>query len=138
MVQPLLEDFMKGKSGMLAALGPSGSGKTHTVFGTLKDPGIVPITLRRIFKKSDESSSGPLRYCLFILITNRLCSIMIHPWCINRRKTKLYEKNEFVWTTYSFVSCCSITSLYFTSGRLTCPYLKYAPNEGKGRKLMIY
>ncbi|CAE5958010.1 unnamed protein product [Arabidopsis arenosa] len=72
MVQPLLEDFMKGKSGMLAALGPSGSGKTHTVFGTLKDPGIVPITLRRIFKKSDESSSGPLR--TFNLSIFEICS----------------------------------------------------------------
>ncbi|XP_020869295.1 kinesin-like protein KIN-6 isoform X3 [Arabidopsis lyrata subsp. lyrata] len=72
MVQPLLEDFMKGKSGMLAALGPSGSGKTHTVFGTLKDPGIVPITLHRIFKKSDESSSGPLR--LFNLSIFEICS----------------------------------------------------------------
>jgi len=67
MVQPLLEDFMKGKSGMLAALGPSGSGKTHTVFGSLKDPGIVPITLRQIFKKNDESSSGSLRYCYSVM-----------------------------------------------------------------------
>ncbi|KAG7597669.1 P-loop containing nucleoside triphosphate hydrolase [Arabidopsis suecica] len=72
MVQPLLEDFMKGKSGMLAALGPSGSGKTHTVFGSLKDPGIVPITLRQIFKKSHESSSGPLR--LFNLSIFEICS----------------------------------------------------------------
>lgn len=61
MVQPLLEDFMKGKSGMLAALGPSGSGKTHTVFGTPKEPGIVPLTLRQIFKKSGETSPGSLR-----------------------------------------------------------------------------
>ncbi|XP_010477237.1 PREDICTED: kinesin-like protein KIN-6 [Camelina sativa] len=61
MVQPLLEDFMKGKSGMLAALGPSGSGKTHTVFGTLKNPGIVPITLRQIFNKSDQSSDVSVR-----------------------------------------------------------------------------
>jgi len=67
MVQPLLEDFMKGKSGMLAALGPSGSGKTHTVFGSLKDPGIVPITLRQIFKKNDESCSGSLRYCYSVM-----------------------------------------------------------------------
>ncbi|CAA0223939.1 unnamed protein product [Arabidopsis thaliana] len=72
MVQPLLEDFMKGKSGMLAALGPSGSGKTHTVFGSLKDPGIVPITLRQIFKKNDESSSGSLRS--FNLSIFEICS----------------------------------------------------------------
>ncbi|KAL9857071.1 Kinesin-like protein KIN-6 [Arabidopsis thaliana] len=72
MVQPLLEDFMKGKSGMLAALGPSGSGKTHTVFGSLKDPGIVSITLRQIFKKNDESSSGSLRS--FNLSIFEICS----------------------------------------------------------------
>ncbi|ANM60018.1 ATP binding microtubule motor family protein [Arabidopsis thaliana] len=72
MVQPLLEDFMKGKSGMLAALGPSGSGKTHTVFGSLKDPGIVPITLRQIFKKNDESCSGSLRS--FNLSIFEICS----------------------------------------------------------------
>ncbi|VVA91948.1 unnamed protein product [Arabis nemorensis] len=72
MVQPLLEDFMKGKSGMLAALGPSGSGKTHTVFGTPKDPGIVPLTLRQIFKKSDESSPGSLRS--FYLSIFEICS----------------------------------------------------------------
>lgn len=66
MVQPLLEDFLNGKSGMLAALGPSGSGKTHTVFGTPKDPGVVPLTLRQIFKKRDETSSPvSLRYTLF-------------------------------------------------------------------------
>ncbi|XP_019099103.1 PREDICTED: kinesin-like protein KIN-6 isoform X1 [Camelina sativa] len=72
MVQPLLEDFMKGKSGMLAALGPSGSGKTHTVFGTLKNPGIVPITLRQIFKKSDESSDASVRS--FNLSIFEICS----------------------------------------------------------------
>ncbi|CAN8292311.1 unnamed protein product [Cochlearia groenlandica] len=72
MVQPLLEDFMKGKSGMLAALGPSGSGKTHTVFGTPKDPGVVPLTLRQIFKKRDESSSGSVRS--FYLSIFEICS----------------------------------------------------------------
>ncbi|GMN35815.1 hypothetical protein TIFTF001_005546 [Ficus carica] len=49
MVNPLVEDFLRGKSGMLAALGPSGSGKTHTVFGCPRDPGLVPRTLQRIF-----------------------------------------------------------------------------------------
>ncbi|KFK44129.1 hypothetical protein AALP_AA1G219400 [Arabis alpina] len=72
MVKPLLEDFMKGKSGMLAALGPSGSGKTHTVFGTPKNPGIVPLTLRQIFRKSDETSPGSLR--TFYLSIFEICS----------------------------------------------------------------
>ena len=61
MVSPLVEDFLKGKSGMLATLGPSGSGKTHTVFGTPRDPGILPRTLQRIFNPTVEMGSKPRR-----------------------------------------------------------------------------
>ena len=57
MVKPLVEDFLRGKSGMLAALGPSGSGKTHTVFGTPREPGMVPLVLQQIFKQSEGSDS---------------------------------------------------------------------------------
>ncbi|KAM3710863.1 hypothetical protein ACJW31_01G063700 [Castanea mollissima] len=57
MVKPLVEDFLRGKSGMLAALGPSGSGKTHTVFGTPREPGMVPLVLQQIFKQSEGSGS---------------------------------------------------------------------------------
>nr|XP_033515417.1 kinesin-like protein KIN-6 isoform X10 [Nicotiana tomentosiformis] len=53
MVNPLVEDFLKGKSGMLAALGPSGSGKTHTIFGCGRDPGMVPLALRRILSQEE-------------------------------------------------------------------------------------
>lgn len=58
-MKPLVEDFSKGKSGMLAAMGPSGSGKTHTVFGCAREPGMVPLALRRIFSQ-DESSAAQL------------------------------------------------------------------------------
>ncbi|XP_052298813.1 kinesin-like protein KIN-6 isoform X3 [Citrus sinensis] len=58
MVNPLVEDFLKGKSGMLAALGPSGSGKTHTIFGCPREPGMVPIALKRIFKGTTEIRSS--------------------------------------------------------------------------------
>ncbi|CAN4115712.1 unnamed protein product [Withania somnifera] len=53
MVSPLVEDFLKGKSGMLAALGPSGSGKTHTIFGCGRDPGMVPLSLRQILSQEE-------------------------------------------------------------------------------------
>ncbi|KAK6115193.1 hypothetical protein DH2020_007462 [Rehmannia glutinosa] len=58
MVKPLVEDFLKGKSGMLAAMGPSGSGKTHTVFGCAREPGMVPLALRRIFGENKSSGTG--------------------------------------------------------------------------------
>ncbi|XP_023002221.1 kinesin-like protein KIN-6 isoform X3 [Cucurbita maxima] len=60
MVSPLVEDFLKGKSGMLTALGPSGSGKTHTIFGSPRDPGMVPLALQHIFR-TESSDSQPLR-----------------------------------------------------------------------------
>ncbi|XP_050364990.1 kinesin-like protein KIN-6 [Argentina anserina] len=57
MVKPLVEDFLRGKSGMLAAMGPSGSGKTHTVFGSPREPGMVPLALQHIFKRVPGSST---------------------------------------------------------------------------------
>ncbi|KAE8656453.1 ATP binding microtubule motor family protein [Hibiscus syriacus] len=41
MMNPLVEDFLNGKSGMLAALGSTGSGKTHTIFGSSREPGMA-------------------------------------------------------------------------------------------------
>ncbi|XP_052203662.1 kinesin-like protein KIN-6 [Diospyros lotus] len=57
MVNPLVDDFLRGKSGMLAAMGPSGSGKTHTIFGSPREPGMVPLALRRIFSIADAKKS---------------------------------------------------------------------------------
>ncbi|XXG86204.1 hypothetical protein AAC387_Pa11g1140 [Persea americana] len=51
-MEPLVSDFIKGKNRLLAALGPTGSGKTHTVFGCPREPGLVPLALRRIFDQS--------------------------------------------------------------------------------------
>lgn len=60
-MNPLVEDFLKGKSAMLVALGPTGSGKTHTVFGSPREPGVVPLILQRIFKPSRECNSQSSR-----------------------------------------------------------------------------
>jgi len=68
MVKPLVDEFLGGKSGMLAALGPSGSGKTHTVFGTPRDPGMVPLALRHIFEDAEPHVKQPSRYCALIPI----------------------------------------------------------------------
>ncbi|CAM0153168.1 unnamed protein product [Urochloa decumbens] len=54
-MNPLLDDFLGGKSGLLVAMGPTGSGKTHTIFGSPRNPGVLPLTLRRIFNAQDEN-----------------------------------------------------------------------------------
>jgi kinesin family protein 18/19 len=54
-MNPLVDDFLGGKSGLLVAMGPTGSGKTHTIFGNPRNPGILPLTLRRIFDTQGEN-----------------------------------------------------------------------------------
>ncbi|KAL2513786.1 T-complex protein 1 subunit theta-like [Forsythia ovata] len=49
MLRPLVEYFLNGKSGMLAAMGPSGLGKTHTVFGCAKELGMVVDSIKHCF-----------------------------------------------------------------------------------------
>ncbi|KAG9148013.1 hypothetical protein Leryth_003596, partial [Lithospermum erythrorhizon] len=61
LLKPLVDDFLKGKSGMLAAVGPSGSGKTHTMFGCIREPGMVPLALRDIFSSYDSKSENEPR-----------------------------------------------------------------------------
>ncbi|KAF9618423.1 hypothetical protein IFM89_001146 [Coptis chinensis] len=48
-MEPLVSDFLRGKSGMLATMGPTGSGKTHTIFGSPRHPGMLSLALANIF-----------------------------------------------------------------------------------------
>ncbi|KAI9113139.1 hypothetical protein K1719_015664 [Acacia pycnantha] len=69
MVKPMVDDFLSGKSGMLAALGPSGSGKSHTVFGSPREPGMVPLALQHIFKETETRTNQALgRRSIYISI----------------------------------------------------------------------
>ncbi|KAG5542454.1 hypothetical protein RHGRI_022104 [Rhododendron griersonianum] len=72
MVNPLVEEFLRGKSGMLAALGPSGSGKTHTVFGSPREPGMIPLALRQIFSRTEGCETQLSR--IFYLSMFEICS----------------------------------------------------------------
>ncbi|XP_057503208.1 kinesin-like protein KIN-6 isoform X1 [Actinidia eriantha] len=72
MVKPLVDDFLRGKSGMLAALGPSGSGKTHTVFGSPREPGMLPLALHQIFSRTEGCKNQLSR--TFYLSMFEICS----------------------------------------------------------------
>ncbi|KAK7310974.1 hypothetical protein RJT34_08799 [Clitoria ternatea] len=74
MVKPMVEEFLRGRSGMFAALGPSGSGKTHTVFGCPRDPGMVSLALRHIFNESEQhanQASRSFNISIFEIYTER-------------------------------------------------------------------
>jgi kinesin family protein 18/19 len=72
--------FLGGKSGLLVAMGPTGSGKTHTVFGTARHPGIVPLTLQKIFNTTDESNGGNqlTRYTCFGIFTTKVVHLVMY------------------------------------------------------------
>lgn len=67
LMRPMVEEFLNGRSVLLAALGPSGSGKTHTVFGTAKDPGLVPSVLRHIFDP-DKGKPSAMSWLFYLSI----------------------------------------------------------------------
>lgn len=61
-MEPMVENFLRGNNVLLVAMGPTGSGKTHTVFGTPREPGLVPRALNRLFGLNGASDlSGPER-----------------------------------------------------------------------------
>ncbi|KAF8737792.1 hypothetical protein HU200_014022 [Digitaria exilis] len=62
-MNPLLDDFLGGKSALLVAMGPTGSGKTHTIFGSPRNPGILPLALRQIFNAphGNNAATKPAR-----------------------------------------------------------------------------
>lgn len=108
MVSPLVEDFLKGKSGMLTALGPSGSGKTHTIFGSPRVPGMVPLALQHIFR-TESSDSKTSRYLATVInfqfrwtimcvlnTRSRLCPGNYRNSCVIRNLVKGYNDSQSI------------------------------------------
>lgn len=49
-VQPIIHESMKGFNGTIFAYGQTSSGKTYTMVGDEKNPGIMTLVAREIFK----------------------------------------------------------------------------------------
>ncbi|CAN8022276.1 unnamed protein product, partial [Ixodes persulcatus] len=47
--QPLVESVMKGFNGTLFAYGQTASGKTHTMMGTDREMGLIPLAVKEVF-----------------------------------------------------------------------------------------
>eukprot|EP01091_Cochliopodium_minus_P012311 TRINITY_DN3701_c0_g1_i1.p1 TRINITY_DN3701_c0_g1~~TRINITY_DN3701_c0_g1_i1.p1 ORF type:complete len:215 (-),score=48.40 TRINITY_DN3701_c0_g1_i1:40-684(-) len=62
---PLMNNLMDGKNGLLFSYGVTNAGKTYTIFGTEENKGILPRTLKLLFKslhnandKDDDDSES--------------------------------------------------------------------------------
>ncbi|XP_012937208.1 kinesin-like protein KIF22 [Aplysia californica] len=53
-VEPLLKNAFQGQNVSVFAYGPTGAGKTHTMLGVLRDPGIIPRTVKSLFSMISE------------------------------------------------------------------------------------
>eukprot|EP00127_Corallochytrium_limacisporum_P001589 Clim_evm8s67 gene=Clim_evmTU8s67 len=54
----ILKRLFHGQNASIFAYGPTGSGKTHTMAGTKKDPGVIKLALRGIFRHLKKYSKG--------------------------------------------------------------------------------
>lgn len=54
-VSPLIEMALEGFNTTVFTYGQTGSGKTYTMEGTEVNPGLIPLTLRKIFKENNNN-----------------------------------------------------------------------------------
>ncbi|XP_046400385.1 kinesin-like protein KIF20A isoform X2 [Ischnura elegans] len=59
---PIVNDFLKGKDGLLFAYGTTSAGKTFTIQGNEKNPGIIPRTLDLLFNSLDGKIMSGIKY----------------------------------------------------------------------------
>ena len=53
--KPMVADFFTGFNGTIVAYGQTSSGKTHTMSGDSGEPGIIPLTIHKIFEEIHAS-----------------------------------------------------------------------------------
>lgn len=56
-VKPVVDSVLEGYHATVFAYGMTGSGKTHTMVGSLKDPGMIPLSFEQIFKQVEENKA---------------------------------------------------------------------------------
>ncbi|KAH3678402.1 hypothetical protein WICMUC_001419 [Wickerhamomyces mucosus] len=61
-VQNLISQLMEGYNATVFAYGMTGSGKTYSMSGTKEEPGIIPLSIREIFEKIEESDKNVCKH----------------------------------------------------------------------------
>lgn len=90
--KPVIKSVIKGYNGNIFMYGQTTSGKTYTMLGTPNSPGIIPCSLRDIFRQIKKDTDAEyIIYCSYIEIYNENIFDLLnnHSNCL-----KLFEDNK--------------------------------------------
>lgn len=91
-VQNLIHQLMDGYNATVFAYGMTGSGKTYSMSGTKEEPGVIPLSIKEIFKKIDQSDSSTYKYELkvsYLEIYNERIYDLLNPSTLKNNATEL-------------------------------------------------
>ncbi|KAJ1968922.1 hypothetical protein IWQ62_000947 [Dispira parvispora] len=76
----IINSLMAGFNGTIFAYGQTSSGKTHTMYGTLEEPGVIDLSIRRIFHMIEQTPEREyLLRVSFLEIYNEVIKDLLNP-----------------------------------------------------------
>ncbi|KAJ1654047.1 hypothetical protein IWQ61_005952 [Dispira simplex] len=78
--EDIINSSMAGFNGTIFAYGQTSSGKTHTMYGTLEEPGVIDLSIRRIFHMIEQTPEREyLLRVSFLEIYNEVIKDLLNP-----------------------------------------------------------
>lgn len=90
--KPIIKSVIKGYNGNIFMYGQTTSGKTYTMLGNQSSPGIIPCSLRDIFRQIKKQIDAEyMLYCSYIEIYNENIFDLLNN---NSNSLKLFEDSK--------------------------------------------
>ena len=92
-VKKYIKDIINGKNITILTYGPRYSGKTYTMFGTIKNPGIIPNTLKEIFEsiKLYKTREYKIKMSYYKIYNNKIIDLLNNE--AKKENKKIQEMN---------------------------------------------
>ncbi len=104
-VQPLVDFVLSGCNASVFAYGCTGSGKTHTMVGTASSPGVMVLTLERLFERMRQEPAAKMSAKMsYVEIYNETIRDLLTP---SLKKLALRESDD---RGKSLAGCCFVHS----------------------------
>lgn len=76
-VSPIMAHVMTGINATVFCYGATGTGKTHTMLGTGDDPGLMPLTLRSLFGRVEQSEEAVVVSLSYVEVYNEMVADLL-------------------------------------------------------------